>query len=433
MAILKSVFAENYASFADRVEFTCESVTSKKDHAKNTCTNGDYELNLVSYIYGANGSGKSYFCRIFQKIREIIVLSSNVGQVQTAYPSYNQPAITLSQPRGFAFDVVYQDKPSKFGIELVLDGILYHYEFTVFKKEIISEILQRKKLRTETILNRTSSDYKDIELKSELKAFSNFKQVVRRDALCLAVAANLNNSFALMILDSIWRLKLFNMATPYLAPPPEEAFSEERLNIFTKVLRHSDPTLKNISITFSEENLKSSNKTDDFENKEIIEKCINVGVKTAHTLYENGIETDKITSDISFFEEESLGTIKLFSTLPYLYDVLENGDVLILDEIENGLHINLVKEIIQLFTNPKRNPKYAQLIFTSHQPLLLDITNAKRDQVWIMHKTAYGKSFLDRLTNDSGARLQSSLSNRIIEGALGCNPSLFFEDTADEW
>ena len=428
MAILKSVFAENYASFADRLEFTCESVTSKKDHSKNTCTNGDYELNLVSYIYGANGSGKSYFCRIFQKIREIIVLSTNVGQAQTAYSSYNQSTITLSQPRGFAFDVVYQDKPSKFGIELILDGILYHYEFSILKNEIISEILQKKKLRTETILHRTSPDYKDIELKSEFKNFNNLKQVVRRDALCLAVAANLNNSFALRLIKSIWRLNLFNMATPYLAPPHQEAFNNERLKIYTDVLRHADPTLSEINVTFSEENIKKTNKTDDFENKEIIEKCINVGVKTKHTLYKNGKETNKTTSEISFFEEESLGTIKLFSTLPYLYDVLENGDVLILDEIENGLHLNLVKEIIRLFTNPTRNPNNAQLIFTSHQPLLLDGTNAKRDQVWIMHKTDCGKSSLTRLTNDPGARLQSSLSNRIIEGALGCNPAPFFEE-----
>ena len=133
-------------------------------------------------------------------------------------------------------------------------------------------------------------------------------------------------------------------------------------------------------------------------------------------------------TDIDFFTEESLGTVKLFTTLPYLFDILENGDVLILDEIENGLHLALAKEIINLFLDSNRNPHKAQLICTSHQPLLLDGTNPKRDQVWVMQKDLRGKSSLSRLSTDPSVRLNSNLSNKIIEGALGCNPAPFFDN-----
>ena len=70
---------------------------------------------------------------------------------------------------------------------------------------------------------------------------------------------------------------------------------------------------------------------------------------------------------MTFFAEESLGTVKLFTALPYLYDILESGGVLVIDEIENGLHLSLAKEIIGLFTNEESNPNHAQLICTSHQ------------------------------------------------------------------
>ena len=133
MAILKTVFAENYASFADRVEFTCESAGNKKDHSINTVLTGDTELNLVSYIYGANGSGKSYFCRIFQEIKQTIALSSistPIPQNSSPFKNKYQPNI---QPRIFAFDTAYANIPTKFGLELILNDTLYNYEFSVFK------------------------------------------------------------------------------------------------------------------------------------------------------------------------------------------------------------------------------------------------------------------------------------------------------------
>ena len=74
---------------------------------------------------------------------------------------------------------------------------------------------------------------------------------------------------------------------------------------------------------------------------------------TAHAVYENGEETS--STPISFFAEESLGTVKLFTALPYLFDVLESGGILFIDEIENGLHLSLAKEIIKLFINEETN------------------------------------------------------------------------------
>ena len=427
MAILKTVFAENYASFADRVEFTCESAGNKKDHSINTVLTGDTELNLVSYIYGANGSGKSYFCRIFQEIKQAIALSSistPIPQNSSPFKNKYQPNI---QPRIFAFDTAYANIPTKFGLELILNDTLYHYEFSVFKNEIINELLQKKKRRTETILRRTSPDYKDIELKSELKNFNTLKYSVRKDALCLAIAASLNNPFAIEMLNAIWKLNIFNMATQLLDPPTiAELFSKDKVKKYTQILRHADPTLEKIEVKYLEEKLQKESSSEDFENRDIIENHVKVAVKTEHSLYTNGKETKKTTNKIRFFEDESLGTVKLFTTLPYLFDVLEKGDVLILDEIENGLHPNVVKEIINLFLDKKQNPHQAQLICTTHQPLLLYDTVVKRDQVWVISKNKCGKSTIARLSEEPSTRSQSNLSNKIIEGALGCNPKQFF-------
>ena len=127
---------------------------------------------------------------------------------------------------------------------------------------------------------------------------------------------------------------------------------------------------------------------------------------TAHAVYENGEETS--STPISFFAEESLGTVKLFTALPYLFDVLESGGILFIDEIENGLHLLLAKEIINLFINEESNPHHAQLICTSHQPLLVS-GNFRRDQVWVTSKDNYGKSTLHRLNECKTSRAKVNL------------------------
>ena len=149
-------------------------------------------------------------------------------------------------------------------------------------------------------------------------------------------------------------------------------------------------------------------------------------MKTKHRLYDHGIKLDTQSEAIDFFNDESLGTVKLFTTLPYLFDILENGGTLVLDEIENGLHLHLVKELISLFINDKSNPYGAQLICTTHQPLLVS-DNIKRDQIWIVSKDNIGRSRIQRLSKDNSSRANTNLTSKIIEGALGFVPKQFFE------
>ena len=141
----------------------------------------------------------------------------------------------------------------------------------------------------------------------------------------------------------------------------KESFSEERLEKYVDILRKADPTLRKMKVSYEEKEIAHQKiESDDFENREIIATKTTVGVETEHAMFENGTETG--STSIMFFADESLGTVKLFTALPYLYDTLEKGGVLIVDELENGLHLSLAKEIINLFTNSESNPHNAQLI-----------------------------------------------------------------------
>lgn len=425
--ILKSLSAENFASFAERIEFSTETDSGKKEHLENTFTVEDMRFNKVSFLYGANGSGKTFFCKILREIQRILALSPLITATNSAQFLATPQIKGIDAPvKPFAFDTQYQDKPTTLGIDIVLDGVSYHYEFSLQGKTVVREILTKKFRRTEKLIERTSPSFKDILLRSDLKGFEPTKQTVKPEALCLPVAAMLNNPLAARLNAVICGIQVVSMAAGRLNPiNPKKTFTEERIAKYIRIIQKADPTIRNISVSTSEEEIaRQKIDTDDFENREIIAKKMTVSIDTKHAVYSNGEEQDSQVP-ITFFAEESLGTVKLFTALPYLYDVLEMGGVLIIDELENGLHLSLAKEIISLFSSEESNPNHAQLICTSHQPLLLD-GDFRRYQVWVATKDSVGKSSLHRLSELQTPRAKVNLTAQILKGAFGCNPRLFF-------
>ena len=425
--ILKSLSAENFASFAERIEFSTETDSGKKEHLENTFTVEDMRFNKVSFLYGANGSGKTFVCKILREIQRILALSPLITATNSAQFLATPQIKGIDAPvKPFAFDTQYQDKPTTLGIDIVLDGVSYHYEFSLQGKTVVREILTKKFRRTEKLIERTSPSFKDILLRSDLKGFEPTKQTVKPEALCLPVAAMLNNPLAARLNAVICGIQVVSMAAGRLNPiNPKKTFTEERIAKYIRIIQKADPTIRNISVSTSEEEIaRQKIDTDDFENREIIAKKMTVSIDTKHAVYSNGEEQDSQVP-ITFFAEESLGTVKLFTALPYLYDVLEMGGVLIIDELENGLHLSLAKEIISLFSSEESNPNHAQLICTSHQPLLLD-GDFRRDQVWVATKDSVGKSSLHRLSELQTPRAKVNLTAQILKGAFGCNPRLFF-------
>ena len=427
--ILKSLSAENFASFAERIEFSTETDSGKKEHLENTFTVEDMRFNKVSFLYGANGSGKTFFCKILREIQRILALSPLITATNSAQFLATPQIKGMDAPvKPFAFDTQYQDKPTTLGIDIILDGVSYHYEFSLQEKTVVREILTKKFRRTEKLIERTSPSFKDILLRSDLKGFEPTKQTVKPEALCLPVAAMLNNPLAARLNAVICGIQVVSMAAGRLNPiNPKKTFTEERIAKYIRIIQKADPTIRNISVSTSEEEIaRQKIDTDDFENREIIAKKMTVSIDTKHAVYSNGEEQDSQVP-ITFFAEESLGTVKLFTALPYLYDVLEMGGVLIIDELENGLHLSLAKEIISLFSSEESNPNHAQLICTSHQPLLLD-GDYRRDQVWVATKDSVGKSSLHRLSELQTPRAKVNLTAQILKGAFGCNPRLFFDN-----
>ena len=114
---------------------------------------------------------------------------------------------------------------------------------------------------------------------------------------------------------------------------------------------------------------------------------------------------------------------KAFSFSGPLLDVLANGKVLFVDELDARFHPIITQAIVQMFHDPRTNPQNAQLIFATHDTNLLDNKFFRRDQVWFMEKNKYGATDLYSLV-DFKVRNDASFEKDYVAGKYGAIPFL---------
>ncbi len=118
---------------------------------------------------------------------------------------------------------------------------------------------------------------------------------------------------------------------------------------------------------------------------------------------------------------ESGGTHRLFALAGPWLDILLNGYTVCVDELETSMHPLMVRELLRLVFSGRENPNRAQILFTTHNPLLLDPTLLRRDQVWFTEKDPNGEAHLYPLT-DYSPRKGESLARGYLSGRYGAVP-----------
>lgn len=112
-----------------------------------------------------------------------------------------------------------------------------------------------------------------------------------------------------------------------------------------------------------------------------------------------------------------------------LEDVLEEGGVLVVDELNSRLHPLLLRNILQIFSNREINKNSAQLIFTTHDVWQLSNNGLRMDEIWFVDKNKEGLSSLYSLadfTDESGSKIRKdeNYEKNYLLGKYGAIPSI---------
>lgn len=98
----------------------------------------------------------------------------------------------------------------------------------------------------------------------------------------------------------------------------------------------------------------------------------------------------------------------------------ENDIIYIVDELERSLHPKLTEHFLKLFSEKHMDCKI-QLIFTTHEALIMDQELFRRDEIWFIEKDNENSSMiypLDRFKE----RYDKKLSKAYLEGRYGAIP-----------
>ena len=366
-------------------------------------------------LFGANGAGKSSL---------INAISFMWHFIQDSF-SRKPGGGTGAKP--FLFHSQWRDKPSVFEVIFLHEEALYQYGFALTGKRVVEEWLFCRPNRTGRERHIFTREYDEdkgaydwsissLYLKGERESW---KEQTREDALFLSTAVHLNA----VGLKSVYhwlqtQLKIVGGSDliPYTASRfGEDGWSQRVVNF----LKRADIALVDIDV--EERSLFDSPDFQEIpaEIRKRMREDIPAKQLTVHMVRQN----EKGEPVALHLGEESPGTLSLFNLAGPILDVLDNGYVLIVDELNANLHPLAFQHLISLFCDPEMNKKNAQLIFTTHDVSVTEHEGIGRDQIWLVEK---GEDLAAKLVpySDFKTRDERPFRKGYLQGRYGAIPRI---------
>jgi AAA15 family ATPase/GTPase len=414
---------ENFRSIKKRQVF---SLVAEKSILKN---NNVFEVTLpnsspvrllkTALIYGANASGKSNFIRALGCLTQLIL---------------RRPRSAGNGVRGydpFRFSNQLSPSPTFFEIVFILNGNKYRYQISFNDAEIQTEELDYyPKGHPQNVFTRISDTGHPLHKIKLGKNFGNKEvQIFDNQAGLNKFGTDIPDEFLTQVYTFFNSLDVNSALKPssdfvQMSRTAKHLHLSNQEKIFKRLanlIRAAGTQIEKVDITDVERRIVRSVIVDENGDTPVRIQRIDHKVYGVHNVFEDG----KFIGSTSLeFEEESEGTKALFWRGGLILEKLENGGILVFDELDNSLHPKLAKFLVMLFTNPKTNPKNAQLIFATHEVTLLDRDLFRTDQIWFTEKNEFGETELYSAQDFDGVREDVPFDKWYMAGKFGGLPKI---------
>lgn len=406
----------NYKCFKDDTVLNVVASNYFKDEPENIFATPFYSVVKSAAVFGANASGKTKLFLAFDFMRTVVIDSANSGNSnmwKQKYDTYRSSTETINA--NSSFEAVF-----------LIDNIQYRYGFELNKERIVSEWLFRKKTKEINVIFRDESDlyYNTKYINKKVANILEEANMIRDNALFLSALSLWNDELSQKVYKWFYDSNILSTSiNNYMGYSLDRLDSPMKARI-VEMMKEADFNIENLEANeIRIENIPDEIKK--FISKEASKGKIYNGVKTVHKVYdENYMPVG--TVEMSLENDESYGTNKFFALSAPIMDTLDNGKRLWVDEIDHGLHFELLIALIKLFHSPKTNPHNAQLIINTHNVELLNEGVFRRDQIFITSKNRYGEAEVKPITvfNSLKLRKDSKIGGLYKDGKLGGTPYL---------
>lgn len=432
----------NYRSFYQPVTLSMQAAGLRAQDAQVDADNvfecHDLHLLRSAAIYGANASGKSNLIHAMKFMRQWVLKSSKESQ----------SGETIAIER-FRLHTDAREKPAYFQIIFELEGVRYRYGFEADERQVHAEWLYRTHKRESSLFIREGKQY---DLSGAFREGRGLETRTRDNALFLSVVAQFNGPVATAILH--WFRTQFTIISG-LEDTAYRDYTLERFQEDEAFRQRILAFVREVDLGIADIQVESSPFAEAPLPAEVRDAMESLSSKLQHTLPRRSDEerswwVRQIKTLHEVFDRESVpvgwekfdlegqesqGTQKIFFLAGPLLNTLEEGKVLIIDELEARLHPFITRTVIRLFNSPQTNPHNAQLIFATHDTGLLSSRFFRRDQIWFTEKNKYGATDLYSLA-ELQVRNDASFDKDYIAGKYGAVPFIgglsdLFGESAD--
>ena len=115
---------------------------------------------------------------------------------------------------------------------------------------------------------------------------------------------------------------------------------------------------------------------------------------------------------------------RLIDLLPAFHELIstDSKKVFVIDELNRSLHTLLTRNLLESYLASRQSGSRGQLIFTTHDGLLLDQALFRRDEFWFIDKDENGASLLSALSDFKDVRHDKDIRKSYLQGRFGGIP-----------
>ena len=416
--MLISLKLNNCFIYNNEVEFSMRANMHHKRFKSNLTSFGQINILKTAMLVGPNNAGKTNFIRCLAAVRDMMLNRSGIRMNSNLFsdnPVAEFEVVFLSGKTEYLFEVKYNAQTNEYVYErfaeVSYDVHKNRKETTWFVKDTVDQVYKCENSELVTVMKVASKN----NILIHLIDVEHFEMLERAKQIIVGFAEKID----IIDMNNIPLKKTIDML---------KMSDEKKTKIVNFILNAdlsmddykylSDDELK-VRIDLPEENVKPQ------------ENALNVAAPIMEMLHLASVYKGKIVPSIIF---DSTGTKKIAAIASYVIDALENGKILVIDELDNSLHFKLTRAIVALFNN-ELNAE-AQLICTVHDVSLLDCQNLfRKDQIWFAHKdrdNAYLYSLTEFTSEKDGVRGVSDLIDRYRMGVFGALPEPDLFKTLEE-
>ncbi len=423
---------ENWMSFRDSVSFSMIA-SQERQHGDRIAKVDKYQMRVlpIAAIYGGNASGKTNFFKALNFSKNLIIKGT-------------QPDGIINVETFQLDDSHKLDKPSRFSFELLINEIIYEFSFSVTRNSIVEEKLVQLSSYSEKILyhRREGKPNFDTSIDNDQSLHFVFKGT-RDNQLFLTNSVSQKIDTFRPIYD--WFKNSLELVAPDSRFSSFEHFLNEEHPLFSSMntmltqldtgithLGGETLSFENVSLP---ESLKGKLKEELSEGMTVLllnssrnerfvitRKNAELIIKKLVTYHQKADGTE-----VKFeMRQESDGSQRVIDLLPAFVELssVDSKKVYIIDEVDRSLHTLLTRHLLEFFLSTCTPESRSQLLFTTHDALIMDQKLLRRDEMWVAERGPQGVSNLTPFSDFKDVRYDKDIRKSYLTGRLGGIPNI---------